>query len=391
MRTQSRVAVIAWVASIVVASCGGSVSAPAPDMSSATTTSVAAPAQGDGGDLVETTEPNVYLLAASTGDPRVGCRVPPGLIVTPTPLPGHFDGISEWIDVSRGDLVAAMSRSSVDGDNEFANLIGPNDASDLSRDGNLVALRRGAANEFSEWLYRPGLEKLLAERSEDSVLLGLSISARDDAGFIIMAIVGHGDGGFTVMGRCESQAVVRGIERYAMALGEIDAYGLFRQIAADDAALAALENWIVSPPGIDWVDVPPRDRLIDVEATPPEVLDELTSILILVEGMPEEWKAFDAVLCTWMSLGWNECTALDAFDKPPLELFGYFNESETFELWLADERANLSDPLALIGIFDAGLADEDGIIRLSVSGSQTSLQELIDDVESGIDVVQAVK
>jgi len=179
--------------------------------------------------------------------------------------------------------------------------------------------------------------------------------------------------------------------RFASAIGEPDAYGLLRQIAADDNALDALQNWMVSPPGIDWVDVPPRDSLIDVEATPSEVLDELTSLQILVDDLPEEWKSFEAVLCTWMSLGWNECSALDAFDSPTFELYGFFNESESFELWLADETADLSDPLALIGIFDAGLADEDGIIRLSASGGQTSLQELIDDIEAGIDVIQVAR
>lgn len=245
-----RIAIAGLAVALLVAACNSAESSDRPATSVASTSVLpASPAQ-----LIETTEPDVFLLAASTADEPLSCPVPDGTIITPSSLPGHLAGVAQWIDVSRPALVEAMDRSLADRDNAFANVLPFEEVRALSDGGSLIALRRGLTDPLEEWLFRPGMDELLRRRTEDTVLVGLSKSAREASGFVTMTIVEHGDGGFTVIGRCERQIVAHGVQQYAAAIGESDVYGLLRQIASNDAVLLALQEWMVSassdgPPG----------------------------------------------------------------------------------------------------------------------------------------------
>ena len=385
MRTQSRMVAVSMATVMTLVACGSE------DIVATSANPGQAEPANASNRLVPTAEPDVYLLATTTGEETTPeCIYPEGLIITPKPAIGHLTGVIEWVDVPRVDLVDAMRKAEVDPLNEHAMLLGSDDVERLLSEATIVALRRGLTEGFLNWSFRPGLDTLLEAQSAASALVALTRGSGPDAAFMTMAVVETDNGGFTVSGGCQTQRVAHAVHAYATALEHPSSYELLRGIAADDDALTAFHEWTQSSAQVDWIERPPRERLLDVEATPQNVLDALSSYRIVIEQMPKEWTTFDAALCTWVSMGWNECTHFAAYDDHPMEVFGFFDPNKTFELWLVDSDANVTDPTALIGVFDAGLADEDGVIYLSVTGNQATLEELIADIGAGEFVVGAM-
>ncbi len=161
---------------------------------------------------------------------------------------------------------------------------------------------------------------------------------------------------------------------------------LFIEIVTNDATWRDFNDWdtqqgAYAPP--TFAELDPRDRQLDIEFTPPEVLDRLSPFTMDVE-VPEEWLDIPYLsLCTFVAEGWNTCFALEALDKSTVaQLEGYGTVGEPIEVWVLEyaERGT-DDPLGLAGsiVFPPGRT-----ARAEITGSTaTSIDAVIEDFDDG--------
>jgi len=356
--------------------------------SGATATESGGAQQGSGAVAPEYNE----LRAVSTDETFTACPPPPAeRIITPWDASSAIGATRVWVDVPLNLLIDALESGAQD---EVSDVVsyraGARAASgitDLRAAASIISLRR-ASELYDEWLFSPGLQELLRDEKADTVLVGLGSGAQGpEVGAIRNVYIETGNGGFTVVGKCGTTSVIAaGVARYAEAVGASSSFELLRSLATSQEALDAFEAWQQGAPVV-WAAAPATQRLLDVEETPVEVLDRLGVITVNIDNAPDEWRTFEAVICTWVSQGWNECTAFDAGESgEPLELLAYVVPGEPIEVWVLNAEANLSEPLGRLGTFDIDTASQR--LDLSVTSSRTTLAELLSDVASGVAVLE---
>lgn len=330
------------------------------------------------------------VVAVRAGAPTVAdCPQPPeGVFVTPMSAVNAVGSTRQWFDVPFTLLVVALANSEVDEDAPDLRRAGAAQPEGITslRDASVLVGERRGEGVYEDWLFSPGMLEVLQGRQADSVLVGLGSGARIGVGYIRNVYVEENDGSVTVAGLCEtSTAIATAMGEYSIDMG-ISSYDLLRQSATDDEALAAFGEWLRGDDAIDWTDRRPRERLLDVEVTPAAVLDGLEVVTVRLTEVPEAWGTFDAVVCTWVPLGWNECASFETLEAGEISLLAYIERGAPIEVWLVDADANLSEPL---GLLSTTTADHDGDSELlfTVTSVETSLNAVLNEVSQGKPVV----
>jgi len=212
-----------------------------------------------------------------------------------------------------------------------------------------------------------------ARRLPDGHEVLLATQAADDADIVRLAAVVLNDGELTFAGNC-GRAFTDHLRRYRdIAIPESSLSDVFAAVTTADSAWADFNDWDMqagryAPPAFE--DLAPRDRILDVELTPRDVVTSLTSFTLDL-SVPEAWLDIrGAALCTFAPEGWNECTALEALDPGSLtaRLYGFANGGDTLEVWLVDYlNGGVADPIALVGEFR--LESSDGSVVARVVGA----------------------
>ncbi len=335
--------------------------------------------------------PAVRAVVATLDVP--GCPLPPeGVFVTPWSSAGAIAAVRVWAEVPLDSLLAALEASAPDELETTLNRAGVGLADGIAKvrsQSTVVSLRR-APELYEQWLFTPGLAEALetADSSTGIALVGLGSGNSDGVGYIRNVFLEDADGRFTAVGLCETSTVIAsGVARYANETNRAS-YALLESMAADESALEAFEAWTSGDP-VPWALQPADERLLDVEETPSEVLADFSLITVTLEPLPQEWRTFDAVVCTKVAQGWNECSAFDA-DEPgeDVELLAYARAGEDIEVWLLDEDANLTDPIARLGVFRAAVDMTDGSrLELTVISKRQNLAEVVSDASRGIAIL----
>lgn len=218
------------------------------------------------------------------------------------------------------------------------------DAEYVGGDAEVEDLAR--ALEPSGRLLATAAEAELVERSVDS---GFETYVKAEAVgsdlLVIFPLAFNESGDFAFVGNCRA-------ERYSAPLtAEYGARAreVVRSLVGTDVTgtqrVLGLDTPTSPPP---TAEVPP----LNPEFTDPEVLQTLTVGDFVLAPVPESWIG-PYTLCPKIDEGWSPCFDLSnpATHGQPALL--YFNpERPTIEFWLADESADLTQPISLIGSID---------------------------------------
>lgn len=199
------------------------------------------------------------------------------------------------------------------------------------------------------------------------------------------------DGGLTLLDRCETMDAGMGqLDQFGSRLspslsGSAVLAALVEGGPAADELRAGLEQHFSRQPP-DWRAQDPLARIVDEEETPPDVLATLDDATIRV-WIPEAWHgSVDAVICTRIDLGWNECAALDMLEElartgGALEMYGYVpNEGvATVTISLLNGTGSLDGPRLDLGSIQVRAADTpaDGVAADVVLASDTTPDRLL--------------
>lgn len=354
---------------------------------------------GSTSTLVESPTSWPSVVAANSDGSIPDCPPPSDSYISEPPFPSStlLGFVFEWTDVPFDELQRVMGESGIDERDEHFMRLGsllPEGIADLRLDSTTIALPRGRDPGFDEWLFFPGMEQLLANRVDTRALVGLKPSGQPHKGLVTMVVLENADGSFTLLGQCNYGRVAARVGEYARDTSATSAYAVLKDIATDGEALAAFNRWSTggaTREPVAWADRSPRERQLDPEAAPPDVLESLESVLIVIESVPKEWRDFDAGMCSWMSQGWSLCTVFDAYpDGEPLDVSAYFDPDEVLEIWLVDGDTNFFGPLAKLATFDEGDLDDAGALHLRVVGEWPTEDALIAGAKAGRTVFEAV-
>lgn len=380
-----------WIVSlaIVAAACGGSAE-PSPLSPGEAGTSLSSPTTlPDSPDVAPSGESALSSVNVfESGSDQAECpSLPEGVTLTPIPPVAALAAVREWHEVDLEWLLSGVNTSTPDRAAPDLAMFGathPDGPESLLSRTTLIG-QRHSEGEYHSWLFSPEIAQYLSDRSDVSALVALGNGAQDGVAYIRHVFFEDKDGGFAVVGLCRTSAMIAvALDAYATESGASSSYKVLRAVATDDTALSAFGAWTLGEP-ISWSSRPATERLLDIEGTPAEVLDRLSLVTIVIEKVPDRWRSFDATLCTWVSEGWNECTALDADDPgEPLEMAAYTVPGEPIELWLLDQDANVIEPLALLGAFPVSSGDGGLEMRFDVISERTTLAEVLADATAGV-------
>ena len=102
---------------------------------------------------------------------------------------------------------------------------------------------------------------------------------------------------------------------------------------------------------------------------------------------PREWLSSANVICLKVVGWWGECIVLSASPRdqiPPLTVL-VAAQDEAVEVWLADQGADLSAPIALLATVPTGLfSGNQGLVTVSID-EQASLERIISGRSTDLD------
>lgn len=295
----------------------------------------------------------------------------------------YFDEISRLDRVSTQTLTAQMSSAgSIDEDLMAVSFIASwLDIDEVHDDGLTAAAEELLVenNVVAEASRLPaGLESLVATRYSDR---------RNDA-WIQFIVVVDVNGEVAFAGDCADIFFAETLRSYHEEVRpEATLEALFIDIVTNDATWRDFNDWdtkkgAFAPP--TFAELDPVDRQLDIESTPPEVLDQLSRFTVEVE-VPEEWLNIPYLsLCTFASEGWNTCFAIEALDGTtvvPLE--GYGTVGGPIEVWVIEyAQRGTDDPLGMVGSIVFPLTG--GTTRAEITSSTaTSIDAVIEDLDDG--------
>ncbi|MCL4293260.1 MAG: hypothetical protein KJ056_09565 [Acidimicrobiia bacterium] len=200
-------------------------------------------------------------------------------------------------------------------------------------------------------------DRLLASRSREVFAQTADIGL-DGLLASVLTIVGTIEGDdATFAGRCASayNKAIRAVSDDLRMSGSdlVDAVAGRRdpQVTAEFLALLGVEN----PPGradqdaaarltLDqWRAMRMEERMLD-ETAPLEVLESLQRFQTFI-AIPAAWRELPAVICTRISVGWNDtCTATDASDGNLVVIQGFIPSRGSVEVVLAQRNSLRDDP-----------------------------------------------
>jgi hypothetical protein len=121
-------------------------------------------------------------------------------------------------------------------------------------------------------------------------------------------------------------------------------------------------------------EVSPAPVVLNPEDAEASALQKLDVVALAVD-LPATWRGANTV-CTRISEGWNECLDL-AYERGSVVLIdAYLGADRQLEFWLLDDKANVIEPIQLLGKLDLSgipgdlVKDPSGVvIRVQLSGS----------------------
>jgi hypothetical protein len=162
-----------------------------------------------------------------------------------------------------------------------------------------------------------GLSRLVFREGEAQV--GLAPEDGDEVQFVLSAVAVDANGELRELGTCGGDYLVGFLNEFASADSQgRTAHDLLLGILSGDETV--VEQLTPALTATSWYDLPPSERNIDVEQTPPEVLERFATAYVQV-SVPEAWleKGGEAI-CTYTPEGWGPCVVLRPGRTLPLIL-----------------------------------------------------------------------
>ena len=154
-----------------------------------------------------------------------------------------------------------------------------------------------------------------------------------------------------------------------------------------DLAAAWQQHLFVPPPGSEPLPVPdPANQQLDVESTPPEILDKLELVALEIE-LPLSLRRVDVLVCTRIPAGWNECVNGAAYPEGTAEVLAFVEPGTDLDVHVLTTNQAISADHGKVGAIPASSlpigTDTALRIRLETEATFDTPKSVKDSVERG--------
>jgi len=207
--------------------------------------------------------------------------------------------------------------------------------------------RAAAASSSTPFLASASTVHLMADAVELAQDTYVKAEPANGVAQVIYPLAFDGDGDFAFVGECK-------LDRYTLPLTErlgTGAADAMRQIVGADSATTRGLLGLDTTETTQTTSGSPGAPALNPQFSDPELLSRLLLGEITLEAPPDSWLG-PYTICPRIDEGWSPCFDLQA--SPPSEASMLFISptNPVVELWLADQNANLSTPLARIGVIN---------------------------------------
>lgn len=224
----------------------------------------------------------------------------------------------------------------------------------------------------------------LTQAVEHDYQIAIAVPLVDDATSTAAAII-DADGRVGYLGHCAYDRYTTYLADFTTkAVPDLRPFDVFLTLAEGDEELhRRFNDWLYPPPPA-WEDLDPDQRHLSA-GTPPEVLDTLEQVTLGVH-VPPSWRHAPYVIIPRVpGLGWNEGASLAI--APPITMYVYTEPGTDLELWLLDDVADTTAPIARLARIPAEtmatyLATDDRslrVLRLVTTTDPPDLAQIVAD------------